>query len=89
MAFWWPNRILPAVLAVVAARLIYVTFAQGPTSVLIVFGAVMAGLPTLYFLAAHVIGFVYGLAGKEPTRMTTWFSNAWLLGSARSWRSEI
>ena len=89
MAFWWPNRILPAIVAVVAARLIYVSFAQGPTSILIVFGAVMAGLPTLYLLAAHAIGFVYSLAGREPVRMTRWFGNGWLLASARPWRSEI
>jgi len=88
MSLWWPNRVLPAIIAVVAARVIYVTFAPGPTSVLIAFGAVMAGLPTLYFLAVHAVGFAYGLMGHEPDEMTRWFEDGWRLGRTQSRRSE-
>ena len=88
MSVWWPNRILPAIVAVVAARLLYVTFAGGPDAVLIAFGAVMGGLPTLYFLSVHAVGFVYGLLGLEPSEKTRWFEVGWRAGLARSGRTQ-
>jgi hypothetical protein len=84
MSHWWPSRILPAALAVIAARLVYATFAQGRISVLIVFGLVIGGLPTLYFLAVHAIGFIYGLLGREPTEKTRWFENGWQAGVSQA-----
>jgi hypothetical protein len=84
----WPNRVLPGILTVVLARLIYVAFAQGPTSVLIVFGLALGLLPTLYFLAVHVVGFVYGFLGREPSTKTTWFEAGWTKGRMPPWRAN-
>jgi hypothetical protein len=85
---WWSNRLLPAVAAVVAARLIYLSFGQGRISVLIVFGLAVGLLPTLYFLAVHTVGFVYGMLGREPSRMTSWFKAGWRVGSRRVGTTE-
>jgi hypothetical protein len=81
---WWPNRILPAIVAVVAARLLYVTFSGGPNAALIAFGAVVGGLPALYFLAVHAVGFGYGLLGREPSEKTRWFEVGWHAGLTRA-----
>jgi hypothetical protein len=69
---------------VVVARLIYVSFAQGRISVLIVFGLAIGLLPTLYFLAVHAVGFIYGLLGREPAEKTTWFDAGWRAGISRA-----
>jgi hypothetical protein len=81
---WWSKRILPAAAAVVAARLIYASFAQGRISVLIVFGLAIGLLPTLYFLAAHAVGYAYGVLGREPSEMTLWFETGWQVGIRRA-----
>ena len=88
MKVWWPNYILPAIVTAVIARVVYVTFAQGATSVLIVFGAVLGGLPVLYYLAVHGVGFGYGLLGREPSRKTGWFEVGWSAGLRRTGHSE-
>jgi hypothetical protein len=84
----WPNRVLPAIVAALAARLIYVSFAHGPTSVLVVFGLTVGLLPTLYFMATHAVGLVYGLLGREPETMTGWFETGWQVGVARSHKAS-
>ena len=83
MRNWWPNRLLPALVATVAARIIYVAFAQGRISVLVVFGVVIGGLPTLYFMAVHAVGFVYALLGREPATKSRWFEVGWRAGVIR------
>ena len=88
MSRWWPNRLLPAIAAVVAARLIYVSFAQGRISVLIVGGLVIGLLPTLYFLAVHTVGFIYGLLGREPADKTRWFDEGWRFGVSRAGEAQ-
>ena len=88
MAGLWPNRVLPGILAIVLARLLYVAFAQGPTSVLIVLGLSIGLLPTLYFFAAQAVGFVYGWLGRRTSTMTQWFEVGWTKGSLRSWRTN-
>lgn len=88
MRDWWPNYVLPAVLAVVIARITYVTFAQGRVSVLIVFGAVIGGLPVLFYLAVHGVGFLYGLLGRRPSTHTAWFEVGWNAGLKRAGHSE-
>jgi len=88
MSRLWPNRLLPGILAVVIARLTYVWFAQGPTSVLIVFGFVFGLLPTLYVVAVHAVGFAYGLLDREASASTSWFAAGWNAGRLRSWRTN-
>jgi hypothetical protein len=88
MAGVWPNRVLPGILAIALARLFYVAFAQGPISVLIVFGLSIGLLPTLYFLAVHGVGFVFGLMGRRPSTMTKWFESGWTKGTLRPWRAN-
>jgi hypothetical protein len=88
MAAQWANRVLPGVLAIVLARLFYVAFAQGPASLLVVFGLSIGLLPTLYLLAVHAVGFVYGMLGREPSTMNRWFEAAWRRGSHRPWRTN-
>lgn len=85
---WWPNRILPAIVAAIAGRLLYVAFSGGPDAVLIAFGAVVGGLPTLYFLAVHAVGFVYGLLGREPSEKSRWFEVGWRAGLPFSGRTQ-
>ena len=82
------KRVMPGILTIVLARLLYAAFAQGPTSVLIVFGLAIGLLPTLYFSAVNAIGFVYGLLGREPLAMTKWFEAGWTKGTLRPRRAS-
>ncbi len=88
MTALWANRVLPGLFAIILARLFYVAFAQGPTSVLIVFGLSIGLLPTLYHFVVHAVGFVYGWLGRRTPTMTKWFEVGWTKGSLRPWRTN-
>lgn len=77
----WPNFYLPAILAVVVARLFYVYVSKlAGRNVIVVFIAAIVLLPVFFFLSVYVVGFVYGLMGKEPIGQTRAFSAGWEAG---------
>ena len=77
----WPNFVLPAIMAVLAVRLLYVYVSKATSpQVLIVFIRVIVLLPGLIYLAAHAVGFSYDLFGVEPSRQTRAFNTGWETG---------
>jgi len=77
----WLNFYLPAILAVVVARLFYVYVSNlTGRNVIIVFIAAIVLLPVFFFLSVYVVGFVYGLLGKEPMEQTRGFGAGWEAG---------
>jgi hypothetical protein len=78
----WPNFYLPAIVAVIAARVFYVYVSKlTAPNVTIVLIASIVLVPVFFYFAVFAVGFVFGLIGIDPVEQTSAFNTGWSAGA--------